>query len=264
MAKRLFVNGVEITPVPPDAIFENLSTSVGKRVLIEDCIRRGYTRMSTPETVQSILSNEKDYATLTFPLYGTSTPLKGLRECSLQLKNNPSDPRSSKLDPRWFFWDQGNRILTQWDFEEIFRRFISDEAEAAMKKASDDVYKMLKLAGSDSPLYRGGDWQPRINQIGEPLFLILKEMVQTIKMGVHEFRRTPVKDINLVFAKFHALLVPDDLLGRKRRVTDEKEKTKVYLSKLVRHCMEIRDTKLAFRQFATPLDKKPGFRLKID
>jgi hypothetical protein len=244
LAKRLFAKGIEITPVPPEAILEGISSPSGMRQLIEQGSSRGYTGLCEPRTVQSILSCDEDFAAITFPLYSSSAPLyEELRRLSVIWKVSPDSEELKGLDTRWFFWNQGYIIPESYGFKWILKSFLTREVNSAISKCNKLREDLFNLAWSgDIDRYQGGDWRPRMNEEGRALDLLITCMSRRYGEALYELYEgtDENQDLYRVLGKLHSILKPEDIFGRQNFI-DEKDKTRVYLNQLVKDCIRIRN-----------------------
>jgi len=244
LAKRLFVDGTEITPVPPEAILDGLASPSGMKVLIEQGISRGYTGLCEPRTVQSILSCDEEFAAITFPLSGASTPLlEELRRLSGVREVSPNSHELKGIDQRWFFWNQGWKIPESYGFKWILKSFLTREVNSAISRCNRLREDLFNLAWSgDIDGYQGGDWRPRMNEEGRALDLLITCMSRRYGEALYELYEgtDENQDLYRILGKLHSILKPEDIFGRQNFLS-EKDKTKVYLNHLIKDCIRIRN-----------------------
>jgi hypothetical protein len=154
LAKRRFVNGIELTPVPPDAIIEGWND---KSQLLLQASDRGYTLASQVYPVQSFMTSSHEWARLTFPFGRTSTPVKELR-CFI---NSHWEDRDEKppggLDPNWNIWEQTPDDILFGSLQAL----LLVRASKAIIEFDKATQGLLDIANGYKVIdYQGGDWQP--------------------------------------------------------------------------------------------------------
>lgn len=234
LAKRVFRNGVEITPVPPDAIIVYMRDPFGKRILIETGIQRGYTRLESPYTVQSFLNNE-DYAALTFPLGRTLSLIKGVKVV-LSYWTDPCEQPPGGLHPGWAFWETGYYPIPEYGFAWLLKSYLNKQINSAIEQANQYRSQLFELAWSGEIDSKGGDWKPGISEAGQALSGIITYMCQGYGEALLQLSETvefETLDLYRLIGKLHSFLTPDDLF-RRQNFMDEKAKTRVAASNLVK------------------------------
>jgi hypothetical protein len=242
LAKRLFVNGNELTPVPPDAVIVYMRDPFGKRILIETGIDRGYTRLLSPYTVQSLISKENEWAALTFPLGRTLPQLTGVKVVLSYWTDTDESPPGG-LHPGWNYWDNGYYSIPEYGFKWILRSYLTKEVNSAIA-ASNRIREELYNSTWDGTLdrYQGGGWQPGITEVGNVMSLIISYMSQSYGEALYELYDTiefETLDLYRILAKLHSFLKPEDLF-RNKPIMDEKTLTKINASVLVKDSIKIR------------------------
>lgn len=242
LAKRVFVNGNELTPVPPDAVLVYMRDPFGKRVLIETGIDRGYSRLNSPYTVQSLLSKDSEFAAMTFPLGRTPALLQGVRSMSTYWTDSDETPPGG-LNPGWFYWETGYYPIPHYGFRWILKSYLYKEVNSAIASGN-RIRAELYDSAWDGSLERnqGGGWQPGITDAGQALSLIITYMSQSYGEALYELAdmvEFDTLDLYRLLAKLHSFLKPEDLF-RKQNFMDAKARTRVYASILVKNACKIR------------------------
>lgn len=150
LAKRLFRNGDEITPLPPDAIIEYQRD---KRQLLELASDRGYARADQVYPVQSILASQLDFVLYTFPIGKCPAPLREVRY-ALSVRKNEHPPGG--IDPRWYIWDR----FPPADIRAFAFEYIDIAVGKAMRARQEELKILQKFSFFEKPPYQGGDWKP--------------------------------------------------------------------------------------------------------
>jgi hypothetical protein len=260
LAKRVFVNGHEVTPVPPDNVISHMREPFGKRILIETAISRDYGMMQNPYTVQSIMSSEHDWAALTFPVGRTLPPLKGVKVVLASWEMLDEDLPGS-LDPGWIFWSTRPFDLVEEDyfFEELLKDFLVQEVESAIRSATESKYSLYELRWAlPGAADEVGDWKPSLPSIAPDAYEhVLDGTMEKYNELIREIRSNSSRDRDLyrMIARIHSVVAPDMIFGRKTNFRDDKTKTKAFANRLVKLAER------AGRQGIYPIDTLPfGFR----
>lgn len=260
LAKRVFVDGYEITPVPPDNVLSHIREPFGKRILIETAIARGYSMLENPYTVQSIMSCDDDWAALTFPIGRTLPPLKGVK-LILAVWDRNMDDLPGSLDPGWIFWETRPFDLVEEDdfFHELLCDFLVQEVNSAIASATASKYSLFELTFiPPSPNDRVGDWKPSLPEVAPNAYeLVLNGTIEEYERLIKRIRSTKPIDIDLyrMIAVIHTVVSPDMIFGRKTNFRDDKTKTKAFANRLVKLAVR------AGRSGEYPIDTLPfGFR----
>jgi hypothetical protein len=236
LAKRLFVAGQEITPVPPEAILE-YSQPYGLRSLLESSIARGYQLAVSPYPVQSIPRTNEEWRLLTFPFRNALPQLNGVK-CLFPVWEETGEPPAG-LDPGWFVWcDTSNEVLRS-----LIQEFILNEASKAETASYQLIHKLSFTVGSMNPLEaslpQGGDWQPGLARCHPQIVLtVLRESSQRLmemSFGFGDPNQTD-EDLYAQIGKFHIFLDPD-LMVFGRKFDDQKTWTRRTLQKIVKFCI---------------------------
>lgn len=154
LAKRVFSNGTEITPIPPDEILENISTPIGLKNLIESSISRGYDRASMIYPVQSAIPLQGWYPTITFPVRNRLPQLNEVKLFRPMWTDEDESPPAG-LSRGWFSW--GDFSPEELDY--ILRELLPSEVMLGYFKAirfRNTLYEWT-LIGPDEEV-EGGDW----------------------------------------------------------------------------------------------------------
>lgn len=242
LAKRVFVDGNELTPVPPDAVIVYMREPFGKRILIETGIDRGYMRLNSPYTVQSLLSKDSEFAAMTFPLGRPLSLFKGIKSISTFWTDTDESPPGG-LNPGWFYWEMGYYPIPEYGFKWILKSYLNKEVNSAIASGN-RIREELYNSTWDGSLERnqGGGWQPGITDAGQTLSLIITYMSQSYGEALYELAdmvEFETLDLYRLLAKLHSFLKPEDLF-RKQNFMDEKARTRVNASILVKDACKIR------------------------
>jgi hypothetical protein len=253
LAKRLFVGGEEITPVPPDAIIQGWSD---KRQLLITALDRGYKLAGQVYPVQSILTSQSEWALLTFPI-GRQLPQANEVKLVMSRKESNDEGIPCGFDPGWLTWSH----LTQSQIEQLFTNYIRIQVNCAVVDLLAEADKLYDLV--NNPLnkidYQGGDWNPKPWDLHPMVYpVIAKYLEQTCKSTLIAMKNSsgPNKGQSIVDQKgYWAILLDKRQLSyqEERRLIaafkavlgpkpvffaedfrDEKRFTKVYSSKIIR------------------------------
>jgi len=270
IAKRLFCNGIEYTPVPPAAILEGLENPTGFKNLIEKSWERGYIRAGSPYPVQSLNLSKIEWASLTFPFRNRSPQLNGVR--SLFSRWDPFDDAPAGLNPGWFIWSATSDEI----IEKASRRFLFEKVNKAVAE-SNRIQQQVLLArymkSERDDLPQGGNWQPGPfdchPEILTEVFSELQEilMKNQSKLWDNNYLLGDVVDLYTYIGSLHKYLEPRILLSGRDKVIDEKRKTLIFVSSMVRYISsivvnnryDILDTEPEVESF--PLEDDFGFAL---
>lgn len=242
LAKRVFVDGNELTPVPPDAVIVYMRDPFGRRILIETGIDRGYMRLNSPYTVQSLMSRDNEWAALTFPLGRTLALITGVKVV-LSWWTDPTESPPGGLNPGWAYWENGYYPIPEYGFKWILKSYLNKEVNSAIASGN-RIREELYNSTWDGSLERnqGGGWQPGITDAGQTLSLVITYMSQSYGEALYELAdmvEFETLDLYRLLAKLHSFLKPEDLF-RKQNFMDEKARTRVHASALVKLASKIR------------------------
>lgn len=240
LAKRVFVNGVEYTPVPPDEVVSHMREPFGKRILIDTSINRGYSKLANPYSVQSIMSSDNDWACLTFPIGTTLPPVKAVKVVYSGWNYDIEEKPPGSLDPRWWYWDLrpfGPEDLNDDLFNELLIDFLVQQVDSAVREVSSARSKLYDLKWDGlPPKTQGGDWQPGLweleNSYDHVLTVICenyKEVIKIIRYGIKD-NSDPFR----IIARIHSIVSPEQMFGRKTNFLDDKTKTRAFVCRLVK------------------------------
>jgi len=235
IAKRLFVNGEEITPVPPEAILQG-SKPFGLRNLLESSLSRGYTGAASPYPVQSSPLSPEDWRLITFPFRNALPQLNGVKSLFPSWEATGDAPAG--LSPRWFTWlDIPSEHLQSLVKEFILNEIIKSETETRqlINRLSFTTGRTNPLEGS---LPQGGDWMPGPARCHPQIVLTVLRWISQKLMELSFSWIDPRlldEDLYRMIGQFHLFLEPK-LLVFGRKSLDQKELTRVYLSRIVKHC----------------------------
>jgi hypothetical protein len=238
LAKRLFVSGQEVTPVPPEAII-TYSRPEGTRALLEASLMRGYLNAGSPYPVQSTLRSLEEWRLVTFPFRNALPQLNGVKTLFPEWKDRKSSPPAG-LNENWFWW---------YDVpSENLQVFIQDYILNEVHKAEIETYQLIRqlsfTRGKVNPLERslpqGGDWKPGLAQCHPQIVLTVLQSVAGKLRELSESVGDPNllnEDLYRYIGRFHLFLEPH-LLVNGRKSLDQKSMTRVIVSKIVRHCLK--------------------------
>jgi hypothetical protein len=248
LAKRVFTGGIEITPVPPDAVLVYMREPFGKRILIEQSIDRGYDRWNSPYTVQSFIVKNDEWAAMTFPL-GKPLPLsKGVKVMNAYWTDSDEMPPGG-LNPGWWYWENGFWSIPEYGFKWILRSFLLKEINSAIGSANRIREELYNYSWGTTDTYQGGDWKPEIREVGSSLPMIVTYMSEGYGNAMLEIRdevEFDTLDLYRVLSKLHSYLKPEDLF-QQQDFNDNKTKTRAFASKLIKSAQNIR--KLGVNRF---------------
>jgi hypothetical protein len=241
LAKRVFTGGIEITPVPPDAVLVYMREPFGKRILIELSIDRGYERWNSPYTVQSFIVTNNEWAAMTFPLGRPLPPLKGVKVMSPYWTDPDEDPPAG-FSRGWWYWEDGPWAIPEYGFKWILRSYLLKEINSAIGSANRIREELYNFSWGSTDTYQGGDWKPELRDIGQSLPMIVTYMSEGYGNALLEIRdeiEFDTLDLYRVLSKLHSYLKPEDLF-QQQNFTDDKTKTRVFASKLIKNAQNIR------------------------
>nr|UUW21469.1 MAG: RNA-dependent RNA polymerase [Hangzhou mito-like virus 2] len=239
LAKRVQIQGIEITPVPPDTILLREQNSVGILNLLEDATNRGYTSACSPYPVQSLGLSRAEWATLTFPLVDRLRQFNGLQTIVDRWDRSGSPPAG--LDPGWFTWvDHPREGIKNATVE-----FIYNGVADASRQTDQYVQLLWNRMADLQYIEKGGDWQPESPKsqnmiLAEPLQQCIDELAKAdfelseLVWG-DEFSWDKLRRFIGRLSKF---LNPAEII-RGRKAKDEKTFTTGYTSKLIRRILSI-------------------------
>lgn len=244
LAKRVYLNGNEITPVPPDEILSGMNSPFGKRILIESSLGRGYDRFNSPYPVQSLLTNSKEYAAMTFPVGRPLSLMKGIKVCLSNWDiNNEYNPPAG-LNRGWAFWDLGNTQIPDDGFDSLVASFLRQSITSAIFEAR----SMLTSSRTDQHYretkYQGGDWKPGLHEHLDLLTKIVTHFSSRLGKTLDLLDRMTYRedmDLYRLIAKVNTVPKIGDLLGR-QKFMDEKQLTKLAANVLVKDAIKLRNS----------------------
>jgi hypothetical protein len=278
LAKRLFVGGEEITPVPPDAIIQGWSD---KRQLLIMALDRGYKLAGQVYPVQSILTSQSEWALLTFPI-GRQLPQSNEVQLVISRKESIDEGIPCGFDPGWLTWSH----LTKSQIEQLFTNYIRIQVNCAVMDLVQEADKLYNLARHplDKIDYQGGDWNPKpwdLHPIVYPV--IAKYLELTCKSALIAMTNSsgPNKGQSIVDQRDYCDVLLDNrqlsfqeerrliaafktVLGPKpvfftEDFRDEKRFTKVYSSKIIRCLAKYRLAIDPVAALDTFLKTSPGY-----
>lgn len=242
VAKRLFHNGFEVTPLPPAAIVEAFENPIGLRNLIENSCERGYLRASSPYPVQSLGLRKAQWASLTFPVRNRCPQLNGVT--SLFRVGNFYDEFPAGLDPGWFIWETiPNEIIIK-----ASRRFLFKKVNDAVKESLNIQQRVLLaryMKSEREDLPQGGDWQPGPfdchPEILAEVFTELQDilMINQSRLWDDNLLLGDVVDLYAFIGQLHKYLEPRILLVGRSKVINEKAKTLIFMASIVKFTSSI-------------------------
>lgn len=237
LAKRLFHEGVEVTPVPPLAILESSRNLIGFKNLIESSWDRGYYSAGSPYPVQSVLSSKIEFAAFTFPVRNRCPQLNGVT--SLFQFGNIEDNAPAGLNPNWFIWYD----LPIEFINDSVRRFLFERVEDAVEKSVRIQHLVLRSQYQKSKrdqLPQGGDWQPGPfdchPEILAEVFTELQDILDENrdKIWTDKYLKGDIADLYSFVGQLHKYLEPEIfLIGRD--LHDEKRKTSIFVSAVIKY-----------------------------
>jgi hypothetical protein len=246
LAKRVFRNGKEITPIPPEAVLIGMEP-YGFRSLIEQALARDYGTVNSPYSVQSTPLGKGELADITFPFRNRLPLIKGLQSYYEVRKSLNITSDFGSLDPNWFQWvdyppEDIDDLVRTFLFEQV--RSAEDSTQEAISKVTNQTYGIdpyddyYDEDGPPAKSLRGGDWKPDAYQSNPEILREALVYVQEILNNVVNELYQPGFS-NLDFYKFigrvQVFLDPYQLiLGRKAR--DQKAGTRSYMSMIVKYC----------------------------
>nr|UUW21468.1 MAG: RNA-dependent RNA polymerase [Hangzhou mito-like virus 1] len=211
LAKRVCKQGVEYTPVPPDAILMREETSQGLRLSIESALDRGYSRAGSPYPVQSLLPLRQEWASLMFPLRGIAPPFKGLRDLSSAWDRTKDPPAG--LSPGWFFWAD----YPEEGLESAIKTYVFDRITKSVQEANRMISSISRAMSSGKPIAQGGDWQPEYHQCQSRILL---EPLGDIVRALDD---ASVDVVDLVFGGDYSADQLDRFIGRVSKLLDPRQ-----------------------------------------
>lgn len=239
LAKRVFVGGIELTPIPPDAVLLGLNP-YGIRYLLEQCQMRGYTASESPYLVQSTLLSQGEFAELTFPFRNALPLMKGLQRYYEVRTALNLDFNDGPLDQRWFQWMN----IPEEEIADSVRTFLLSQVVSAEEASQEIVtaitYQTYGLEVSDYELPglpQGGDWQPGAITV-EPTLLreVMDQVQETLNRATMDLYQPGLSNLDLYsfIGRLQVFLDPKLLVfGRKAR--DQKAGTRTYMAKIVKY-----------------------------
>jgi hypothetical protein len=249
LAKRLFIGGNEITPVPPDAILIG-SEPYGFRSLLEQCQIRDYKAAKSPYLVQSSLRFKEEFADLTFPFRNRLPLFKGLESYYEVRKSLNITSNMGSLNPHWFQWFD----TPLEDVEDLVRTFLFFQVRKAEERSQEILtgltYQTYGVKSYETDEYdmdgglvsapQGGDWKPDVFTSEPEVIRTVLEYVQEILNSVtDELYRPDWTNLDLYefIGRIQVFLDPNIMIkGRKAR--DQKAGTRTYMSKIVKYCLK--------------------------
>lgn len=246
LAKRVFLNGSEITPIPPDEILIGMSNPFGKRILIESSLGRGYSTFESPYSVQSLLKGHQEWAAMTFPV-GRSLPLsKGVKVILSGWDYASEESPPGGLNPGWAYWETGLTVFPEGGFEAIVAQKLRNEISSGIMEARKFVFRSNPYNKFEGFQYKGGDWQPGLQTEPEVVRHILdyfgKQLGETLKLIDKMISREDL-DLYRLIARVNTVPTLRDLLGR-QKFLDEKTNTKLACSLIVKDAIKLRRSPL--------------------
>jgi len=252
MAKRLFTNGQELTPVPPESIVR-YSVPFGTRSLLEQALMRDYLDAGSPYSVQSTLGSLQEWRLLTFPFRNALPQLNGVKKLFPIWEQTGNPPAG--LSPEWFYW----LTKPEEDLRSLVQEFILSEVSKAEMEANQLVHSLSFTVGPVNPLEKslpqGGDWQPGPTRCHPQIILtVLREVSQKLMEMSFTWMDPNLleEDLYKMIGQFHVFLEPK-LIVFGRKAVDEKELTRLQMSKIVKYCYNNIDN---YRQ--RKYDSNPG------
>lgn len=235
IAKRLFREGSEITPIPPSVVEDCLSP-VGPRNIFYYASTRGHSAFQSPYPVQTIGLSPSQFAALTFPI-GNPLPPLGVSELVPFWERRQSEGRSppAGLSPAWFKWT--SYPLDRLNF--LSADFFYIEVQVAMANCMSDL-SFLYDEEELTPQHQGAvcNGSSRLK-----LFPVLESVLGQILVDLDDARDGLEKlvaqdtfvfsDFQRFVGRFHHLLDPDSLI-RGIQSSDEKKFTSLVESKLIK------------------------------
>jgi len=231
LAKRVFANGIEVTPIPPDAILEGVQSPIGLKNLLEIAILRGYERASRIYPVQSAMPSQAWYPALTFPVRNRLPQLNEVKLFRPIWEDVCEEPPAG-LNRGWFHWSS----FDENELTYLMKEILLSEVRSGYKKAvrfRNTLYEW-SLIGPDFEV-EGGDWQP------EPWSLhmfmlprIVDYMTEKLEETIEDIDTAPsIDDPYAYIGGLHSFLDPRQaFLSSDFR--DEKMRTKVFISSIIK------------------------------
>lgn len=243
LAKRVFVNGSEITPVPPDEILIGMRSPFGKRILLESALGRGYTMLESPWTVQSFLKGNQEFAALTFPVGRTLPLLKGVKYILSGWDIAQGESPPAGLKPDWLYWETGITPINQEEAISILTSFLREKVVSAIYSSREVLRESTLPKSKSSKIYQGGDWQPGLGKHPRLVQLITQYFRNSLGKtldSINEMTYREDMDLYRLISRANAVPKIEDLLGR-QSFMDEKSRTRVLASILVKDATKLRN-----------------------
>lgn len=255
IAKRLFHMGIEVTPVPPLTIIEGFRNPVGFKNLIESSWNRGYQRAASPYPVQSIPGSLLEWSALTFPIRNRCPQLNGVT--SMYPKWELTHEAPAGLATGWFIWAEVPYEL----IVKAVRRFLFERVNTAVRDSLEIQQRVLLaryMKSERESLPQGGDWQPGTLDVHpEIIGEVFSELQETLmanqsRLWDDNFLLGEVSDLYVFIGSLHKYLEPKTLLQGRAKITDQKDKTVIFVSAMVKYV-----SKIAKQQNWEILDQAP-------
>lgn len=249
LAKRVFLNGTELTPLPPTAILDGLQP-YRLRNLLNDCWNRGYGSSGSPYPVQSIHLSPGEWAALTWPGPGAPPLIQGVRSLLGLYGHNPQDLPAG-LKSGWYYWVD----IPIEDLDDFMREYLLHK----LKTASDQTEEMLNqiqypLLGSvnfqgSRPIRWGRDWKPKANQCHPEILLGITDWVREEVNRAYEevysikgLYNRGCQDLNRFIGRLHRFFEPRLLIEGRVATRDEKNLTKTFMAKAIKEAVKLRNS----------------------
>jgi len=231
LAKRVFCNGAEITPIPPDAILEGVDSPIGLKNLLETAISRGYERASKIYPVQSAIPFQVWYPTLAFPIRNRLPQLNEVKLFRPIWENEDESPPAG-INRGWFTWADFSAEVIEFIVKELLLSELVEGYEKAVRFRN-TLYEW-SLIGPDFEV-EGGDWQPRPWEIHDTVLpRIADYMTERLEEVIEDMATAPsLDDPYRYIGGLHSFLEPRQAFIPSN-FDDEKVKTRIFISKIIK------------------------------
>jgi hypothetical protein len=236
LAKRVFANGLEVTPIPPDAILEGTLDPIGLKNLLEIAILRGYSRASRIYPVQSAMLSQAWYPVLTFPVRNRLPQLNEVKLFRPIWEDICEEPPAG-LNRGWFHWSS----FDENELTYLMREILISEVRSGYLKSIKmrNTLAEWSLIGPDFEV-EGGDWQPEPWEL-HPFMLpqIMVYMTERLEEIIEDIETAPsIDDPYLYIGGLHSFLDPRQAFLAKD-FRDEKVRTRVFISNIIKKIDEV-------------------------
>jgi hypothetical protein len=249
IAKRVFVNGVEITPLPPPGIIEGLGAPPGFPSLLQDMYDRGYYRDGTVVPVPALAKlswrPSEAIAQSTFPMCAAPPYWR----VTAVHKESSRLPLTWRIGDRDFgeepiLWHQYPQPVIAGAFRQEITERVDEAIVRTRKIAGKQAQKALEWAITKPVAIRVARWELARAGVAQHFVSYVDQGLESLEemrkemFGTGLEMQTSEQDLKSWIGRLHTLLDLELILRGRSRFEDEKVLTSRFISAVARKVLQ--------------------------